>query len=117
MVVYLIKKYWFEIMIVVGVVMILGYIKYLGNEINKGIDENAKLQSIIREQKAYLTAQNIMVEANRADYQAALKRLPTVLHEIDTKYKTEYQTIYAWRDNNETHDCNSSLDYLNRYKF
>lgn len=113
----LFKKYWFEIMIVVGVLMILGYVKYLGNEIKSLEKDKMVLQSKVNENQAYITAQNIAIASNRADYQAALNRLPTVLHDINTKYKTQYEIIYAWRDHNETHDCNSSMQYLNTYQF
>lgn len=117
MVMTLFKKYWFEIMIVVGALMVLGYIKYLGTIISGLEKDKVVLQSKVNEKQAYITAQNIAIASNRADYKAAMERLPTVLHEINTKYKTEYQTIYAWRDHNETHDCNSSMQYLNTYQF
>lgn len=113
----LLKKYWFEIMIVVGVLMVLGYIKYLGNVIGSLEKDKLVLQSEVNEKKAYITAQNIAIELSSVEYEAALNRLPTVLHDIDTRYKTQYQTIYQWRDHNETNDCNSSMQYLNTFKF
>lgn len=114
---FLIKKYWFEIMIVVGALMVLGYIKYLGIIISELENDKIVLQSRVKEKQAYITAQNIAIESSRADYDMALERLPTVVHDINTKYKTQYETIYAWRDHNETHDCNSSMQYLNAYQF
>lgn len=104
-------------MIIVGVVMILGYIKYLVNENDSLQKDKLVLQSKVNEKQAYITAQNIATLASRADYKAAMERLPTVVHDINTKYKTQYETIYAWRDHNVTHDCNSSMQYLNTYQF
>lgn len=114
---FLVKKYWVEFAIIACILIVLGYIKYLKNDINDGLNTIDKLQSKVNEKQAYITAQNIAIESNRADYKAGLERLPTVLHDINTKYKTQYETIYAWRDHNETHDCNSSMQYLNNYQF
>ncbi len=117
MVTTLFKKYWFQVMIVVGALMVLGYVKYLGTIISGLENDKVVLESRVKENQAYIMAQNIAIASNRADYKAAMERLPTVLHDINTKYKTEYQTIYAWRDSNETNDCNQSMDFLNRFKF
>lgn len=114
---FFLKKYWVEIMIVVGVLMVLGYIKHLGNEIDNGLQKNAKLQSEVSEVRGYLKAQNMIIENNRVDYETRINRLPTVLHEIETRYKTEKIPVIQWRDKNETHDCNSSMQYLNTYQF
>lgn len=114
---FFLKKYWVEIMIVVGALMILGYVKYLGTIISGLEKDKVVLQSEVSEVRGYLKAQNMIIENNRVDYETRINRLPTVLHEINTKYKTQYETIYAWRDHNETHDCNSSMQYLNNYTF
>lgn len=113
----LIKKYWFEIAIALMVIAVLGYINVLNNEIESLEKDKLVLQSEVNAKKAYIISQNISIALNRADYKAAMDRLPTVLHEIETRYKTQYQTIYQWRDNNETHDCNSSMQYLNAFNF
>jgi hypothetical protein len=113
----LLKKYWAEIMIVIGALMVLGYIKYLRNEIDSLEKDKIVLQSKVNEVRGYLKAQNMIIESNRVDYETRINRLPTVLHDINTKYKTQYETIYAWKDHNETHDCNSSMQYLNTYQF
>lgn len=111
------KKYWFEIMIVAGALMVLGYIKYQNVEINSLEKDKLVLQSKINEQKGFILAQNIAITSNKADYEEKLKQFPTVIKEINTRYKTQYETIYQWRDHNETHDCNSSMQYLNNYQF
>lgn len=113
----LLKKYWFEIMIVIGALMVLGYIKYLGNEIDSLEKDKLVLQSKVNEVRGYLKAQNMIIESNRVDYETRIKRLPTVLHDIETRYKTEKIPVIQWRDHNETHDCNSSMQYLNTYQF
>jgi GTPase involved in cell partitioning and DNA repair len=111
------KKYWFEIMIGVGALMVLGYIKYLGTMIGNLENDKLILQSKVNEVQGYLNVQNMIIKNNRADYEIALNHLPTVLKSIDTKYKTEVVTIEKWRDKNVTNDCNSSMQYLNTYQF
>lgn len=113
----LIKKYWLEIAVVFGVLAVLGYIKVLKSEIGSLEKDKLVLQAKVNEKEAYISAQNISIALNRADYKTAMERLPTVLHEIETKIKTEKIPIYIWRDNNETHDCNSSMQYLNAFNF
>lgn len=113
----LLKKYWFEIMIVVGALVVLGYIKYLVNE-NGNLEKDKQVLQAEKAQYVYaLKFQNSAILQNKSDYDEAIKKLPTVVHDINTKYKTQYETIYAWRDHNETHDCNSSMQYLNTYQF
>ena len=110
MLLFLVKKYWFEFVEVLFILSLLFYTYYLKNEV-------ALQKAKVRENQAYIIAQNIAIESNRADYKAGLDRLPTVLKSIDTKYKTEVVTIEKWRDHNETHDCNSSMQFLNTYQF
>lgn len=113
----LFKKYWWELALVLLVTAFMGYIKHLGNVVENLEKDKLVLQSEVNEVRGYLKAQNMIIESNRVDYETRINRLPTVLHDINTKYKTQYETIYAWRDHNETHDCNSSMQYLNTYQF
>lgn len=113
----LIKKYWFEIVIAMCILFTLGYIKYLDGEIADRDTTIIMLEGRVKENQAYILAQNISIATNRADYQAAMERLPTVLHEIETRYKTETIPVIQWRDHNVTHDCNSSMQYINAFVF
>lgn len=113
----MLKKYWMEIAIVLALTLAYGYIKSLIHEKVKLEDENALLRSRMSEKEAYITAQNIAIEANKVEYLKNLNRLPTVIKEIETQYKTKYQTIYEWRDSNETNDCNESMRYLDSFQF
>ena len=107
---FLLKKYWFEVVEVLVILSSLFYIYYLRNEV-------ALQEAKVREKQAYITAQNMLIKSNRVDYETRINRLPTVLHEIETRYKTEKIPVIQWRDKNETHDCNSSMQYLNTYQF
>jgi len=113
----LLLKFWRESLIVLLIISLLLTTWYFKNELLSAAEQLQTSQDKVSEVKGYLKAQNMIIESNRADYEIALNKLPTVLHEIETKTKTEYNTIYAWKDSNETHDCNNSMQYLNSFQF
>jgi GTPase involved in cell partitioning and DNA repair len=114
----LIKQYWLEVVIVLITGVLLSYIEHLNSEILSLKKDNSALQVKLNESEAYLHIQNDIILANKADYNASMAKLPTVLHKIDTKYVTKTIEIEKWRDKNETsNDCNDSMQYLNSYQF
>lgn len=111
------KKYWMEILVVLAVTITYGYIKHLKNE-NDGLVSKVEQLKGEKAQYAYaLNFQNEAIVSNKADYDRKSKQLPTVLKEIDIQYKTKHETIYQWRDDNETNDCNESMRYLDSFQF
>ena len=110
-------KFWREGLIVLITISFGCAIWYLQSAIDARDLSISKIKSEVVEVRGYLAAQNMIIKNNRADYEIALNRLPMVLKSIDTKYKTEVITIEKWRDQNETHDCNSSMQYLNAFVF
>lgn len=116
MVVFLIK-FWRESLILLLIISWSCTTWYLKNDNNQLLSKAEQLKREVREVRGYLSAQNMIIENNRANYEIAINRLPMVLKSIDTKYKTEVVTIEKWRDQNETHDCNSSMQYLNAFVF
>lgn len=111
---FLLKNYGWYIAIGLFVCLLLGMQSLKIKSLEK---DNLVLQSRVKENQAYIMAQNIAIASNRTDYETAMKRLPTILHDINTRYKTEVITVEKWRDHNVTHDCNSSMQYLNNYQF
>lgn len=106
----ILKKYWISIL---GGALIIGMLIYIGF-----LRLEVKAEKAEKEQYKYaLSFQNEAIIKNKSDYDEAIKKFPTVLETIDVRYKTQTQIIYAWKDNNETSDCNDSLNYLNTYQF
>lgn len=106
---FFLKKYWFELFVIGYVVMATAMILILQKDKEVLI---SKLETC----NTQLMAQNTLIMQNKADYDEALRKLPIVLTKINTKYKTTYETIYKWRDRNET-DCNDSLAFINHFEF
>lgn len=100
---------------VIGLAFLTIYIQYTHN---KSLEKDLSISRLETSRyKQVLAIQNAQILKNKSDYDEAIKKLPTVLKTIETKYKTQYQTIYQWRDNNETDDCNSSIQLINDFKF
>lgn len=114
---YLIKKYWLEISEALFISIIAGYIIFIHYENKSLVKDKQVLQSELNASRAYINAQNAIILQNKSDYDEAIKKLPTTLKTIDTRYQTVYTTIEKWRDKNVSTDCNDSLDYLNRFQF
>jgi hypothetical protein len=118
MILFLVKKYWFNVVIISVISLTYLYIIGLKRELSSLNKDNSVLQSKLNESNAYLHVQNSTILANQADYNASIEKLPTVLHKIDTKYVTKTIEIEKWRDNNASqNDCNDSISYINNYKF
>ena len=93
------------------------YVLTLHNKINSLTVENAKLQAAVSEKQSYMMAQSILIEANRAEYAKRLVEFPAVIHEVEKKYYPVTQEIIKWRDQNVSHDCNESMQFINNFAF
>ena len=113
----MVLKYWK--FIVLGIV-VLGFaitVEILNNKIETLVKDNEILQSKVAKDEALLAVQNALILQNKSDYDVAVKKLPTVIKTINTKYRTVYSTVEKWRDKNETSDYNSSLRYLDSFTY
>ena len=113
----MVLKYWKFIALGVVVLGFITTIKILDNKIETLTKDNEVLQSKVAKDEALLAVQNALILQDKADYDTAIKKLPTVLKVINTKYRTVYGTVEKWRDSNETSDCNSSLRYLDSFTY
>jgi len=112
----LLAKYWKELVIAVLLIAFAITVKVLNSKIESLVKDKEALQSKLDTQKAYAAVQNASILQNKSDYDEAMKKLPTVLKTIETKYQTVYSTIEKWKESNAT-DCNSSMQYLNSYQY
>jgi len=112
----MVLKYWKFIALGIVVLSFAITVEILNNKIETLTKDNEILQSKVAKDEALLAVQNALIIQNKSDYDIAVKKLPTVLKVIDTKYRTVYSTVEKWRDANET-DCNSSLRYLDSFTY
>ena len=112
----MVLKYWKFIVLGIVVIGFLATIKILDNKIETLTKDNEVLQSKVAKDEALLAVQNALILQDKADYDVAIKKLPTVLHTIDTKYKTVYKNIETFKeDSNVSNDCNASIVFLNSF--
>lgn len=107
------KQYGIDIIVFLAVI---AFIELQRNKIHNLQNDNEVLLSQLSQYKYALAFQNEAIVKNKSDYDEDIKKLPTVLKTIDTKYKTQTQVIYEWKDSNET-DCNASMQYINDFNF
>jgi hypothetical protein len=111
-------KNWLKLAIALIVLASFLYVKHLHSEISSLENENSNLQSKLKEKTALVQMQNDAILKLQADYNASMAKLPSVMNKIETKYVTKKVEVIKWRDKNgKKEDCNSSVNYLNNYKF
>lgn len=75
------------------------------------------LRASFKAEQTKVTTQNILIEANKADYEVKLKEASKVTKNITKKYETVYTTIENFKgDTNET-TCDTSKRFLDTIKY
>lgn len=112
-------KYWRLIAIFLVIVVVVVGVEFLDNKIETLTKDNEVLQSKVSKDEALLAVQNALILQNKSDYDVAVKKLPTIIKTIDTRYKTVYKNIETFKegDRNESNDCNDSIAYLNTFNY
>lgn len=62
-----------------------------------------------------LAFQSMLIDENRAEYEAKIAELPKEIIKIKNHYITKYIEIEKWRERES--DCNESVNYLNNFQY
>jgi hypothetical protein len=89
----LLSKYWKELVLLAGSALVVGYVMWLQNSL-------ASIRLGKLEAEASLKMVTKQLENNYAEYELKLGRYETQSKVIETKWKTKYETIYVWGDEN-----------------
>lgn len=92
-------------------------IESLEHDISMLMMENALLESKLKQKQDQLAAQNILMLANKTEYEENMKRLPMRIDTIKTKYVAVYKEIDDYKGEANASDCNGAMDQLNRFTF
>ena len=86
MLISLLNRYWVHIAITTSAALLVWYIMYLRSNLDS--TEN-KLQTLVAQ-----------LSENKIKYDSDLVRYKLQEKEVETKWRTKYETIYVWRDKN-----------------
>ena len=87
--------------------------------INLAISEaqKIKVQEMLNDKKTIIATQNVLMLANKTEYEENMKRLPMQIETIKTKYVAVYTDIRKWEGDANASDCNGAVDKLNTFNF
>jgi predicted nuclease with TOPRIM domain len=79
--------------------------------------ENSVLEAKLKQKQDQLAMQNILIRANKAEYEEAMEKLPMKIETIKTKYVSVYNDIEKYKGEANASDCAGAIDKLNDFDF
>ncbi len=79
--------------------------------------QKSEVQAMIEEKKVIIATQNVLMLANKTEYEENMKRLPTQIETIKTKYVAVYTDLKKWEGDANASDCNGAVTKLNTFNF
>ena len=119
-----VMKYYRSIVLAVIVSCSAFMINSLENKVddlivNLAISEaqKIKVQEMLNDKKTIIATQNILILANKTEYEENMKRLPLQIETIKTKYVAIYTDLKKWEKDSNASDCNGAVTKLNTFNF
>jgi predicted nuclease with TOPRIM domain len=119
-----ILKYYRALSMAIVVVFSLSIIWILQNKVDDLhhdnsilMMENSVLEAKLKQKQDQLAMQNILIAANKSEYEEAMEKLPMKIETIKTKYVSVYNDIEKYKGEANASDCNGAIDKLNDFDF
>lgn len=79
--------------------------------------QKSEVQATLEEKKVIIATQNVLMLANKTEYEENMKRLPMQIETIKTKYVAVYTDLRKWEGDANASDCNGAVTKLNTFNF
>jgi predicted signal transduction protein with EAL and GGDEF domain len=119
-----ILKYYRALSMAIVVVFSLSIIWSLQDKVddlllNLAVCEAQKeaVQTKLDEKKNIIASQNVLILANKTEYEENMKRLPERIETIKTRYVAVYTDLKKWEKDSNATDCSGAVDKLNNFNF